>query len=76
MQPVPVGRCWQAEVVDIELRDIEPDDVAALQALIESDPDYTERVTGHPPGPADAQSLLQIRPPTCPRRTSASSGHG
>ena len=56
-------RRWHPEIVDIELRDIEPDDVVALQVLIESDPDYTERVTGHPPGPADAQSLLQIRPP-------------
>jgi len=29
----------------------------ALQELIESDPGYTERITGYPPGPADAQSF-------------------
>jgi uncharacterized protein len=52
--------------VTIKLLDIEPDEVATLQALIESDPDYTERVTGHPPGPADAQSLLLMRPSDVP----------
>jgi GNAT superfamily N-acetyltransferase len=36
--------------------------VDALQELIESDPGYTERITGYPPGPADAQSLLMMRP--------------
>lgn len=46
----------------MELRAIEPDDVAAVQTLVESDPDYIERVTGHPPGAADAQSLLMSRP--------------
>lgn len=51
---------------DIVLREMRPDDVAALRELIESDPGYTERVTGHPPGPADAQSLLMMRPPDLP----------
>ncbi|MGZ0149388.1 GNAT family N-acetyltransferase [Kribbella sp. WER1] len=37
-------------------------DVAAVQGLIESDPGYTERITGYPPGAADAQSLLMMRP--------------
>ncbi|ONI67441.1 hypothetical protein BWI15_30390 [Kribbella sp. ALI-6-A] len=46
----------------MELRPIEPADVDAVQALIESDPGYTERITGYPPGPADAQSLLMMRP--------------
>jgi hypothetical protein len=41
-------------------------DVDAVQALIESDPGYTERITGHPPGPADAQSLLMMRPEGLP----------
>ncbi|HET6560808.1 MAG TPA: GNAT family N-acetyltransferase, partial [Marmoricola sp.] len=49
--------------MDIELRAIDAGDVDALQALVESDSAYVERVTGHPPGPADAQSLLLIRPP-------------
>ena len=38
----------------------------ALQELIESDPGYTERITGYPPGPADAQSLLMMRPEGLP----------
>lgn len=49
--------------MDIELRQITADDVDAVQALIESDPGYAERVTGQPPGPSDAQSLLMMRPP-------------
>ncbi|GAA3575288.1 GNAT family N-acetyltransferase [Kribbella ginsengisoli] len=44
------------------LRELAPGDVDALQELIESDPGYTERVTGYPPGAADAQSLLMMRP--------------
>ncbi len=44
------------------LREITPDDVGAVQELIESDPGYTERITGYPPGAADAQSLLMMRP--------------
>jgi len=48
--------------MELVLRAIEPGDVGALQELIESDPGYTERVTGYPPGPADAQSLLMMRP--------------
>jgi ribosomal protein S18 acetylase RimI-like enzyme len=46
----------------MELRVITPDDVDALQELIESDPAYTERITGYPPGASDAQSLLMMRP--------------
>lgn len=41
----------------------EPDKMAALQRLIESAPTYAERITGAPPGPADAQSLYSILPP-------------
>jgi ribosomal protein S18 acetylase RimI-like enzyme len=46
----------------MELRPITPDDVDAVQELIESDPGYTERITGYPPGASDAQSLLLMRP--------------
>ncbi|TCC19653.1 GNAT family N-acetyltransferase [Kribbella speibonae] len=46
----------------MELRPITPADVDAVQDLIESDPGYTERITGYPPGEADAQSLLMMRP--------------
>ena len=48
--------------MNLVLRPIAVEDVDALQDLIESDPGYTERVTGYPPGPADAQSLLMMRP--------------
>ena len=47
---------------ELVLRPVGPADVDALQELIESDPGYTERITGYPPGPADAQSLLMMRP--------------
>lgn len=50
----------------VTLRPIGPDEVDAVQAVIESDPAYVERVTGLPPGPADAQSLLLMRPPDLP----------
>jgi GNAT superfamily N-acetyltransferase len=51
---------------ELVLRPIEPEDVEAVQAVIESDAGYVERVTGLPPGPADAQSLLLMRPPDLP----------
>jgi ribosomal protein S18 acetylase RimI-like enzyme len=50
----------------MELRPITPADVDALQELIESDPGYTERITGYPPGASDAQSLLMMRPEDLP----------
>ncbi|GAA1652041.1 hypothetical protein GCM10009744_49930 [Kribbella alba] len=46
----------------MELKEIGPEDVAEVQLLIESDPGYTERITGYPPGQADAESLLMARP--------------
>ncbi|MEV6287130.1 GNAT family N-acetyltransferase [Kribbella sp. NPDC051770] len=46
----------------MEIRALGAADVDALQALIESDAGYTERITGYPPGAADAQSLLMMRP--------------
>lgn len=46
-----------------ELDPRDPDDVAALQALLESAPDYTRRVTGHDPGPDDAHEVLTGLPP-------------
>ncbi|MPZ94647.1 MAG: GNAT family N-acetyltransferase, partial [Propionibacteriales bacterium] len=52
--------------VVLELREIEPDDLPRLQELIEGDPGYAERVTGHPPGPSDALSLTLIRPEGLP----------
>jgi GNAT superfamily N-acetyltransferase len=49
--------------VATEIRDLEQDDVDALQELIESFPTYAERITGHPPGPSDALSALISVPP-------------
>ncbi|MEV4267693.1 GNAT family N-acetyltransferase [Kribbella sp. NPDC049584] len=54
---------------ELVLRPIGSGDVDALQELIESDPGYTERVTGYPPGPADAQSLLLMRPEDLPEES-------
>lgn len=46
----------------MQLRPFTPDQEAELQSLLESDPGYTERVTGYPPGPSDALSLTVMRP--------------
>jgi GNAT superfamily N-acetyltransferase len=50
----------------LTLRLLGPGYEAAVQALLESDPGYTERVTGGPPGPSDALSLLMMRPESVP----------
>jgi RimJ/RimL family protein N-acetyltransferase len=52
--------------MDLTLRELGAGDEAVLQALLESDPDYTVRVTGYPPGPSDALSLLMMRPESVP----------
>jgi ribosomal protein S18 acetylase RimI-like enzyme len=48
----------------VTLREVagDPEELAALQRVMESDEDYFLRVTGHPPGPADAQSTLMFVP--------------
>ena len=50
----------------LTLRELDAGDEDLLQALLESDPDYTVRVTGYPPGPSDALSLLVMRPESVP----------
>ncbi|WP_207556084.1 hypothetical protein [Intrasporangium flavum] len=40
-----------------------PGDDDLLQALLETDPGYAERVTGYPPGPSDGYSTLTVVPP-------------
>jgi ribosomal protein S18 acetylase RimI-like enzyme len=40
----------------------DPDELAALQRIFESNEEFALRVTGHPPGPADAQSTLMFVP--------------
>jgi uncharacterized protein len=49
----------------VTLREVvgdDPEELRALQRVIESDEDFALRVTGHPPGPADAQSTLMFVP--------------
>ncbi|MEU4192914.1 GNAT family N-acetyltransferase [Kribbella sp. NPDC026611] len=53
---------------ELVLRPVEAGDVGAVQELIEADPGYAERVTGYPPGAADAQSLLMMRPEGLPEQ--------
>ena len=45
------------------VRDLTSNDVGMLQGLLESVPDYAERITGYPPGPSDALSALISVPP-------------
>jgi ribosomal protein S18 acetylase RimI-like enzyme len=54
---------------ELVLRPVERGDVDALQELIESDPAYTERITGYPPGSSDAQSLMLMRPEDLPEES-------
>jgi ribosomal protein S18 acetylase RimI-like enzyme len=48
----------------VTLREVvgDPEELGALQRVMESDEDFALRVTGHPPGPADAQSTLMFVP--------------
>jgi GNAT superfamily N-acetyltransferase len=46
-------------------------EIEELQGLLESDPDYAERVTGGPPGPSDALSTLLERPEGTPEENKA-----
>jgi uncharacterized protein len=48
----------------VTLREVagDPEELAALQRVMESDEGFALRVTGHPPGPADAQSTLMFVP--------------
>lgn len=47
----------------MEIRPLGAEDAEAVQALIESDPGYTERITGASPGADDARGLMAMRPP-------------
>jgi ribosomal protein S18 acetylase RimI-like enzyme len=48
----------------VTLREVagDPEELRALQRVMESDEGFALRVTGHPPGPADAQSTLMFIP--------------
>lgn len=53
----------QTSVMDLSARVLSESDVAALQELLESQPEYAEQLTGFPPGPSDALSALLSVPP-------------
>lgn len=44
--------------IDLRLLTGQPCEMAALQKVLEGAPTYAERVTGHPPGAAEAQRLF------------------
>jgi len=46
----------------LAVRELGETDVAAVQGLLEAVPDYARRVTGEPPGPADAVAALAQAP--------------
>jgi hypothetical protein len=52
------------QLLAVTLREVagDPEELAALQRVMESDEGFALRVTGHPPGPADAQSTLMFVP--------------
>lgn len=55
------------------VRELGPEDAPALQALLESDPGYTARISGSPPGPDDALGVLTALPRASIRGASSSS---
>lgn len=61
--PTAVHDDRRASSVGLRLLRGEPDEMRELQRLFDGSPSYTERVTGLPPGPADAQSLYSALPP-------------
>lgn len=52
------------QLAAVTLREVagDPEELRALQRVMESDEGFALRVTGHPPGPADAQSTLMFVP--------------
>jgi hypothetical protein len=51
-----------AQEVTIRPLSADPSEIAALQQVLESAPSYAERVTGAPPGRADALSTFTALP--------------
>jgi RimJ/RimL family protein N-acetyltransferase len=62
----------------VTLREVvgDPEELGALQRVMESDEDFALRVTGHPPGPADAQARSCSSPKASRPTTRWSSGCG
>jgi GNAT superfamily N-acetyltransferase len=46
----------------VRLRPIFDEDLGAMQEVLERSTDYHELVLGHPPGPAEAQSIYAVLP--------------
>jgi len=51
------------KVQGFQVKQLRPEDTAAIQALLEKCADYSQLVTGSPPGPSAAESLLIDCPP-------------
>jgi len=56
------GPAMTREDVAIRVLSCDPADMGALQHVLEHAPGYAERVTGAPPGAADAQSTFTVLP--------------
>jgi GNAT superfamily N-acetyltransferase len=50
------------EIVAIRLLEGEPQEMRELQRVVQEAPTYAHRVTGVPPGPAEAQSIYTVLP--------------
>jgi ribosomal protein S18 acetylase RimI-like enzyme len=59
-----VGEALERWLLAVTLRVLQGEvgDMAQLQRVIEAAPDYVQRVTGLPPGPADSQSTYTMLP--------------
>jgi RimJ/RimL family protein N-acetyltransferase len=49
--------------LSVKLLTSDEGEMRALQEVLEAAPDYSQRVSGGPPGPAEAQSLFSALPP-------------
>jgi uncharacterized protein len=58
----PHRRTIMAAQIKVQELTGEPTEMAALQSVIEAAPTYAQRVTGYPPGSADAQSTAIALP--------------
>ncbi|HSS71362.1 MAG TPA: GNAT family N-acetyltransferase [Casimicrobiaceae bacterium] len=57
------GTLAETGALTLRLLTGQPAEMAALQRVLEAAPDYFERITGAPPGGAEAQSTFSALPP-------------
>ncbi len=62
MRPVDIGNLFEPGAVELRLVKGEPDEMTALQRVLEGAPAYAAMVTGLPVGQSDALSLITILP--------------